>query len=301
MMQPQANTSVPCLRLAPQTLAPGETISSLVDRQAQLWGVSRAELMDQVSPSNFPGRRDVDVQLSSEKFLDHYAPKIGQPSDALSHALAHYRDHLVHVSYRNAYCPICFFEDAASGYTPYFRLDWARVFLTHCRKHGCPLFPWPKTGLDGLRRLPHRWFMGDGPEVDDCPQFIRDLSLAKTYSYNIRPRGTSSIEAWQRVCHFEEWLYKRAIGAPQVCEKRLGISFLEEQVVDRAADLAQTTRPHGRLKLGDRECSFEEPRVMTFVMTAGKERANRWLELRAGFRSIAKRRALIYATSFDFL
>ncbi|GLQ91988.1 TniQ family protein [Dyella acidisoli] len=300
MAPPAINDSAPRLRLAPQVLMPGETISSLVDRQASLWGVSRIDLMNQVDPPSALGRRDVDVRLPLDKFLDHYATKIGQTSAALSGALAHYGSHIVFMSYRNAYCPICFFEDAASGYTPYFRLDWARVFLTHCRQHGCPLFPWPKTAPSGFRRLPHQWFMGQGPALDDCPQFMQDLTLAKMYAYGIRPKTPPSIDAWRRVCHFEEWLYQRSVGALQICEQRRGVSSLEQEVVHRAAALAQSTRLHGRLKLEGRDGSFEEPRVMTFVMDVGKERADRWLELR-GFRSIAKRRALMYATSFDFM
>lgn len=301
MIRPHGDTPASFLRLAPQVLMPGETISSMVDRQAQLWGISRTDLINQVDSFHIIGNRDLDVRRSCGTFLDYYAPKIGQTRNTLSGALAHYEDHLVYMSYRNAYCPICFFEDAAGGHTPYFRLDWGRVFLTHCRKHGCPLFPWQKTARDGLRRLPHCWFMGAGPDVNECPQFIRDLSLAKAYSYNVRPKMPSSVDAWQRVCRFEEWLYQTGVGATQICAERRGVDSLEQKVVYRATALAQSTQQHGRLRLDDHELSFEEQRVMTFVMTAGKERANSWLELRAGFRSIAKRRALIYATSFDFL
>jgi len=111
----------------------------------------------------------------------------------------------------------------------------------------------------------------------------------------------SSVDAWQRVCRFEEWLYQTGVRAAQICAKRRGVDSLEQQVVYRATTLAQSTQQNSRLRLDGHELSFEEQRVMTFVMTAGRERTNSWLELRAGFRSIAKRRALIYATSFDFL
>ncbi len=80
----------------------------------------------------------------------------------------------------------------------------------------------------------------------------------------------------------EEWLYQESVGAPKICPKRRGVDQLEQRVVRRAVVLARPTYDSGLLTLADGECTFEEPRVMNFVMTAGRARANTWLELRAG-------------------
>ena len=129
-------------RLVPQTPLPGESISSLVDHQAQLWGVSRRELMYQTaSTSGLIAKRDLDI--CTDDFLDIYARKTGINRQALETHRAESSRSLMFPRLRYAYCPMCFEEDASVGCTPYFRLDWARLFLTHCQRHGCPLFRWP--------------------------------------------------------------------------------------------------------------------------------------------------------------
>lgn len=58
---------------------------------------------------------------------------------------------------RNAYCPLCFYQDLVKGRTPYFRMDWMAVFTSMCWEHGTPLMEWADVDCHGRRRLPRGW------------------------------------------------------------------------------------------------------------------------------------------------
>lgn len=288
------------LKLVRQVLMPGESISSLVDRQAQLWGVLRKELVYQAAfISGLVALKDLDV-CKEDSFLDIYAEKTGIDRRLLESHRAQVSSPLVSQGLRYAYCPMCFHEDATAGHTPYFRLDWARIFLTHCQRHGCPLFRWSRVSSDGTRKLPHGWFVGEGADQRSVPQFRRDLMLARAYAYGVRPRRPSSIEAWNRLKNFEAWLYRIGVGAPihQVMEAR-GRS-IERDVMERAVTLARSASANGRLHVEESEAVlFEDQRVMSFTFNTARVRDSNpaWRDLRSGIQSIACRRSVLYSVA----
>jgi len=289
------------LKLVPQTPMPGESISSLVDRQAQTWGIARKVLVYQAAAvvDGMLAMRDLDVCRKGD-FLSTYAMKAGIEPQVIEKHRAGRSEPLVRVRERTAYCPICFHEDASAGYTPYFRLDWARIFLTHCRVHGCPLFRWPQVSADGTRRLPHEWFMGAGPEVPALPQFQQDLRLARGYAYGIRPVKLEVKEAWDAVRRFEVWLYDLGAGAPS-CREVGGRGYsIEWDVLRRAAELTRDAIKSGKLWDGEaEELPSEGQRLMSFAFKPARTVAARptWRNLRGGIRSITCRRAVMYRLS----
>ncbi|TAM27069.1 MAG: hypothetical protein EPN68_06480 [Rhodanobacter sp.] len=289
------------LRLAPQTLMPGESISSLVDRQAQLWGIRRKDLVYQMAPivDGMLAMRDLDACRKGD-FLDICAQKTGIEWAELEKHRAARTEPLVRVKERNAYCPICFHEDASAGYTPYFRLDWARIFLTHCRIHGCPLFRWSQISADGTRRLPHKWFMGAGPEMPVLPQFQQDFHLARGYAYGIRPKKLEVRSAWDTVRRFEAWLYDLGAGEPNYRETDGRGHSLEWEVMHRAAELTRDViKSEYPWEEAVGEMSSEGQRLMSFAFATARPVAERptWRNMRGAIRSIAARRAMMYRLS----
>lgn len=285
------------LKLAPQRLMPGESISSLVDRQAQLWGVLRKELVCQAAfISGWVALKDLDVCMDGS-FLDIYAHKTGVDREVLESHRAHTSAPLVSQGLRCAYCPMCFHEDASSGHTPYFRLDWARIFLTHCQRHACPMFRWPQVATDGTRKLPHGWFVGEGPDQRSVPQYRRDLLLAKAYAYGVRPRKLTFMEAWNRLKDFEAWLYQIGAGAPIYRNVDGRVVLIERDVMEQAVTLARSATSNGRLLVEEPKSSvlFEDQRVMSFTFKARRIRDSHpaWRDLRSGIQSIACRRAVL--------
>jgi len=287
------------LRLARQTPMPGESISSMVDRQAQLWGVLRWDLLDQAAfIDGWLARKDLDVCRKGD-FLDIYAQKTGIERQELEAHRAEWPDPLIRSTWRHAYCPICFFEDASAGYTPYFRLDWARIFLTHCRKHACPLFQWPRVSQDGTRKLPHGWFVGEGPKAHALPQFEQDLILARTYACGACPKAIGSKEAWDTLRCFEAWLYDMDVGAPRH-RKDDQFRSIERDVLCKTVELARFATTHGRLQTDMSDVpAFEEQRVMSFAFKTARVHTSNpaWRDLRSGLGSIARRRAVLVSVA----
>lgn len=298
------------LRLVPQTLMPGESISSLVDRQAQLWGVSRKQLAYQAaSISGLRAKRDMDC-CRDDDFLDMYAEKTGIDRQTLKTHRAQRSYPLMFPRLRYAYCPMCFEEDASAGYTPYFRLDWARIFLTHCRLHSCPLFRWPHVLPDGTRKLPHGWFLGEGQDQRTLPQFRKDLILATKYARGVRPKKSSSVDAWNTLTRFEAWLYRLGIGAPEFVGHDEPRWSIESDIVKQISMMARSTTVNGRLLIGESKAiSFEEQRVMSFAFKAVKiykrdlicrYLSADWRDLRCGLQSMACRRAVLFMGARSF-
>lgn len=286
------------IRLVPQVMMTDESISSVIDRQAGAWGTSRRELVWQIASLNgLLALKDLDA-CPDQAFLDVYADKTGIGLETLNRHRARTADPLMRPTLRNAYCPICFEEDFVAGGTPYFRLDWARIFLTHCRWHRCPLFRWPRIGADGTRRFPHAWFVGEGLAASDIPQFQSDLMLAKAYACGVRPRGQHSIEAWKAVIRFEEWIYRLDIGSPTRLNHDAKILALERGLMRDAVMLSRSATSNGRLSMKDWVGEmFEDQRVMAFSLkTVPVHRtAPSWRDLRSGIQSMACRRAILFA------
>jgi len=298
------------LRLVPQAPMPGESLSSLFDRQAQLWGVSRRDLMYQTaSTSGLIAKRDMDVCKGD--FLDIYAEKAGINRQTLENHRADESYPLMFPRLRSAYCPMCFEQDASAGCTPYFRLDWARIFLTHCQRHSCPLFRWPHVSTEGMRKLPHGWFMGEGSNQRGLLQFRQDLMLAKAYARGVRPKKPNSIEAWNTLVHFETWMYQLGIGAPIRLAYDDRRSSIERNVMDQTVALARSETSNGRLLIDESKAiSFEDQRVMSFAFKVFTDRCNgvrivrsrtpRQVILSSEIQSMACRRAMLCMIACSF-
>lgn len=286
-------------RLAPQTLMPGESISSLVDRQAQIWGVRRWDLLNQVgSIDGWLARKDLDA-CSKGDFLDIYARDTGIGRQELDASRAQRPAPLMRPSWRHAYCPICFSEDASAGHTPYFRLEWARIFLTHCRTHGCPLFDWFRISWDGERKLPHEWYVGKGPEAPVMPQFEKDLALARAYACGDHPRAAGSMRLWETLKRFEEQLFEADIGAPQHTTRNRN-PIPELNLMRKAVGLVRGAVTTGSLQAGPPDgVAFEDQRIVSFLFKTARVHTSSpaWRDLRSGVRSIACRRALLFCLS----
>lgn len=298
LMTPQATR----LKLVPQIPMPGESISSLIDRQAQFWGVFRKELVHQAACINgMLALRDLDVCKKGD-FLDIYAQKTGIDREMLEVLRAKRPEMLIRPTWRHAYCPICFFEDASAGHTPYFRLDWARIFLTHCRRHECPLFRWPRVSPDGTRKLPHGWFVGEGPDLRALPQFRRDLMLAKAYAYGIRPKRPESRMIWNTLKCFEARLYELGVGAPNHLIDDARCRSIEYEAMRKIFTLAQFVTANGRLQTDESSVlSFGDPRVMSYAFKTARVHPSNppRIGLRPGVQSIACRRAVLVSLCKD--
>jgi len=303
MVNYQMTTPLRRVKLAPQTLMPGgESISSLVDRQAQLWGVSRRDLFYEVASTSDPlAWRELDCCENME-FLDSYSQKTGIDRQLLGSHRGRRSNLLVSPGLRYAYCPICFHNDASAGRTPHFRLNWARILLTHCQLHLCPLFRWPCVSLDGTRVLPHGWFVGEGPDQPNNLHFQRDLSLAKAYACAVRPISKRSTEAWRLVVRFEDWMYKNGIGSPQNESDTAGSH--ETDIMRQAVWLSRAATANGRLQLEESPSEmFEDQRVMAFNLKPGGMRklAPAWKDFPMNIYSLACRRSILFviATAYQ--
>ena len=168
-------------RLLPLLPGDGESLSSLLDRQAQCWGTTRRQMMLQVSPMQCLSVRDADL-MEADGFLGDYAAACSLPIALLASHRAERKEHLLPQHLRNAYCPICFAERLEQGQAPYFRLDWARRLLTHCLIHGCPLFSWGGNNSEGRRRMPAGWLDGNPACLVHVRNFREHLAKARDYT-----------------------------------------------------------------------------------------------------------------------
>lgn len=188
---------------------------------------------------------------------------------------------------------------------------WARIFLSHCQRHSCPLFRWPHVSTDGMRKLPHEWFMGEGPNQRGLPQFRQDLMLAKAYARGVRPKKPNSIEVWNTLIRFEAWLYRLGIGAPKHLAYDNRRWTIERNVMDHTVTLARSETANGRLLIDESKAiSFEDQRVMSFAFRVFKYDRVRSLIVRqgtpsqvilsSGIQSIACRRAVLCMVARSF-
>lgn len=190
------------IRLVPIAPREGESLTSLLDRQAQLWHVTRLSLLRQISTAGFWGLPDPD-RCEFTTLIKDISRATGIPVSTFAVAAAARNDVLVTQAVRSAYCPLCVAADLARGEAPYFRLDWARLVLTHCLQHQTPLFTWRSTNPAGMRSLPGAWLLGDGV-LEDAPRwFLEDLASAQRYRDGAWPPTEQSRAAWHTQRRFE--------------------------------------------------------------------------------------------------
>lgn len=284
----------PC-RLLPLLPGDGESLSSLLDRQAQCWGTTRRQMMLHVNPMRCMTAGDLD-HSDPEGFLGDYAAACGLPVELLASHRAERKDHLLPRHLRNAYCPICFADCLEQGETPYFRLDWSRRLLTHCLIHGCPLFPWGSNNPEGRRRMPHSWLDGNPARPVYVPQFREQLAKARSFANGGHPRWRGDRITWKALIEFEAFLYMQGVGSPRTPPATFQAGLLEQNTLRIAAMLVRP--PEGKVtnslvyRLNPRYGDWHVIRFTPIDYTMGKKDLT-WGVLSGPCRSLASRRSVL--------
>lgn len=283
------------VRLVPQTLRENESLSSLIDHQAQLWGLGRMALAFHVSPiAALAVLKDPDACRSST-FLNDYAAACGTDAAELRARRVDYPPALIGQRARHAYCPLCFEEDLSRNEVPYFRADWARMLLTHCTVHKCPLFRWHECTQDGLRKLPHAWFMGKRAKRSELLWYSSDLKKAAAYEAGSYPRAAESISLWKTLVEFESTLYGTGVGSPWY-QSRHDPGGLEDRIMKLAVKLVRPVDGDpGRSLIKTTQPNYEDHDVLSFTLRRHRDRTMdpSWRELRGALTSLPCRRAVL--------
>lgn len=146
------------LRLRNDPPYQGESLSSFLGRTALFYGTPFGALMEQLMDGHdwdAKGRPDLDLnppdvlQSRLAESVEGWRSPVDEHQGFHGWVLAPKR--------RNAYCPLCFYQDLAKGRTPYFRMDWMAVFVSTCWEHGTPLMEWQELDCHGRCRLPKCW------------------------------------------------------------------------------------------------------------------------------------------------
>ena len=284
----------PC-RLLPLLPGDGESLSSLLDRQAQCWGTTRRQMMLQVSPLQCMSAGDVDL-MEAEGFLGDYAAACGLPVEALAAHRAERKDHLLPQHLRIAYCPICFAERLEQGEAPYFRLDWARRLLTHCLIHRCPLFPWGSSNSEGRRRMPANWLDGNPARPVYVRNFREHLAKARDFAPGALPKWRGNRATWKALIEFEAFLYREGVGNLHASPNTFQAGLLERNVLRIAAMLVRP--PEGKVPdalVNQLNPRYSDRHVLRFTptdYTIGKKDPT-WSVLSGPCRSLPSRRSVI--------
>jgi len=290
------------IRLVPQSLREGESLSSFVDHQAQLWGLGRSALALQVSflPA-IMSLGDLDA-CRSDKFLNDYAELCGTNAAELQAARVNHPAILASQRSRHAYCPLCMREDLIRGETPYFRLDWARMLLSHCPSHRCPLFRWRECTSEGLRKLPHAWLIGEQAPAGEIHWYRDDLEKAVDYWRGLLPRTTESHAIWESLIAFESRLYKIGVGSPWYRSRGNSVG-METDIMQLAVRLVRPLEGDPEKSLiKTAQPEFEDHDVMAFTLRRHRDRTFNpsWRELRGTLTSLSCRRAVLAVVAQSF-
>lgn len=155
-----------------------ESISSVLDRAANLYSLCRTTLLGQIMGAR-AAPRDYDC-LVNRSFIEPLASAMDVPAEDIE-ALACVRSQppvLIGDRQRDAYCPLCFDESCREGRAPYFRLSWASMFVTFCSEHRTPLFHWKWVTAEGRRSFPEGFYHRGG----DLPRwYAADLRQATNW------------------------------------------------------------------------------------------------------------------------
>jgi len=200
------------LRLRAEVPHTDESISSTIDRAASLWGISRRDLIRQLGHE--PNNRDLDT-IVSMPLLQSISNAFGvDPAVFGSIAVLKSRQAvLVAPDIRHAYCPLCFEDDWQSGDTPYFRLDWGRLFASHCRTHRTPLFEWEALSRGGQRRLPHAYHL-PFEEAADLPLWIINNYQEALSWQLVGDADADTHTLWRALLRVEELWWEEGLGDP---------------------------------------------------------------------------------------
>lgn len=124
----------------------GESVSSVLDRAASLYGTTRACLLSELryryaEAGDDSWSKDIDVTPPSW-LVTGLADQFDCNPEDIEVLKLHGSAWLLEPQNRDVYCDFCFGEDYREIGTVYFRKQWALSFLTHCPRHRMPLSHW---------------------------------------------------------------------------------------------------------------------------------------------------------------
>lgn len=129
--------------------ASDETISSVLDRAANFWGIDRPSLLAAVGASSCGEDDDAPSPIT----LGAIAEMTGFPPASLAPLTVPDSAQQLQTGHRGGYCPRCWADDVAQQREPYFRRSWASCAALACDLHGNLLYAW-EVDNGGLRRPP---------------------------------------------------------------------------------------------------------------------------------------------------
>lgn len=234
---------------------PDESLSSVLDRACGLFNICRAGVIRQMIHVN-----SCDFDAPPQKVCEALASATQTSYEAMQRLSvpAERAWMLVKRADRDAYCPLCADEDIASGMVPYFRLDWSRLWVTHCHIHGTPLMQWRDMSSTGQRMIAHAFYVGGA-------------SLPRWFDAN-REAARAWIESSARSDAFALWRAIRAVQAGWMSE---GVGDPRRIPGDAAArkevHVGRLAKGFMALRRGDRAClgsllavSVEQSHILTY-------------------------------------
>ena len=201
----------PLPRLHVASLRHDESLSSYLDRAANLYGTSRRALLAEFSGGR--ARRGADLDAAEPLSLwERLSAAAGVSLDEFLRHAAHEPYWLLPSRIRSAYCPHCFERDLSRCRTPYFRCAWSYGAVTLCPKHQTSLFSWP-TQADGKRVLPHLWFVDPQPKHRSASKVLaRDLEVLEGERLD-----ESGYPDWQELLDFQNLCDRAGVtGTPML-------------------------------------------------------------------------------------
>jgi len=277
---------------------PGESLSSCIDRAGGLWNLSRQDLIHEIAGIHLGEFGDPDgVPAPVTRRTVAYALGISvlrlRPLLVAPERLSV----LVAPLVRHAYCPLCFEEDLLEGKVPSFRLDWGRLWLTHCRTHFTPLFDWEATGQLGSRQIPHTFFMHR--PVRYARRTWLNSHIRKAHQYaRVDWMRDEAYRPWRTLLVFENSLFHAGVGDPMSLPDTEGLQHEKILLDVMALLLAMPNQPRTspiRYLYPD----FHDPHVLYHpnrqLMSCPASVAAG--DLRHRLRSVVHRRMLIFLTA----
>jgi hypothetical protein len=177
-----------------------ESLSSFLDRAANLYGTTRLELVAEFSDGN--ARRGADLDAAEPLPLwKRLSTASDIAFDDLLQQAATEPYWMLPSRLRSAYCPHCFEHDLSRSRTPYFRRAWSYGAVTSCPKHRTSLFSWPAQA-DGKRLLPHAWFVDPRPKHRSESKVLEhDLGVLKGERFDVDSHAEDQeLLAFQDLC-----------------------------------------------------------------------------------------------------
>lgn len=277
---------------------PGESLSSCLDRASSLWNVSRQALIHDSTGMRLGEFGDPDgVPILNTRHV--LASALGISTRRLTQFTVVPDRTLVLMApiIRHAYCPLCFEEDLLNSRVPSFRLDWGRLWLTHCRTHFTPLFNWEATSHLGDRRIPHVCFMHRPLRDAESTWLNSHLRRARRYA-RVDWMHDEAYRPWRTLLAFENSLFHANVGDPMHRPSSDGLQHEEILLEVMALLLAKPNQPRMspiRYLYPD----FHDPHVLHYPVEQLKScpTSTAASNLRHRLKSVANRRLLILLTA----